>query len=255
MKTIIDLRTTTEHKQQIEKLGTKVRSAKSSPPSTPTSGDNSANLSSSEGLIPSLRVSGVDYVSINFNGSAYSRYLLSQLSWLPWFKLIYLYLIGRQLDAISILASNIMRPRGLAGLAVDSLEICTAEVRTVFDILADPKRYPVLVHCTQGKDRTGLVVQLVLQLLATDKKAVMVDYLATQEELEKERAQKVEEIERIGLPASFADCDQQVVNTVDKWLNDKFGGVEPYLESCGVSKEQVDAVKSILKGSEWSLEN
>jgi protein-tyrosine phosphatase len=200
-----------------------------------------------------LRVSGVDYVSINFNGSAYSRYLLSQLPWLSWFQLLYLYAIGRQLDAIAILASNVMRPRGLPGLATDSLEICTAEVRTVFDVLSNPRRYPVLIHCTQGKDRTGLIIQLVLELLRTKKEAVVVDYMATQEELEPEREEKVKEIERIGLPATFADCDRQVVNMVDQWLTDKFGGVEAYLDSCGVTKEQMETVKHVLKGDDWSL--
>jgi protein-tyrosine phosphatase len=191
-------------------------------------------------------------VPINFNGSAYSRYLLSQLPWLSWFHLLYLYTIGRQLDAIAILASNVMRPRGLAGLAIDSLEICTAEVRAVFNILSNPNRYPVVVHCTQGKDRTGLVIQLVLQLLKTDKEAVVFDYMATQKELEPEREEKVKDIERIGLPASFADCDQQVVDMVEEWLNDKFGGVEAYLESCGVTRKQMDVVRSVLKGHDWN---
>jgi protein tyrosine/serine phosphatase len=44
--------------------------------------------------------------------------------------------------------------------------VCKGEVKQVFDVLADDRNWPVLVHCTQGKDRTGLIVMLVLFLLA-----------------------------------------------------------------------------------------
>jgi protein-tyrosine phosphatase len=128
IKTIIDLRTPTEHKQQELKYALRIREAKRSPPSTPSSSYSSTttsyfSFSTSEGINPALRIPGVDYTSINFNGSAYSRHLLSKLPWLSWFHLLYLYVFGRHLDAIAILASTVMRPRGLAGLAIDSLEI------------------------------------------------------------------------------------------------------------------------------------
>jgi hypothetical protein len=51
-------------------------------------------------------------------------------------------------------------------------------VRTI-ELLADAPA-PALVHCTAGKDRTGLVVALLLTAIGVDRDAVVEDYAATQ---------------------------------------------------------------------------
>merc|ERR1712070_971850 len=96
-----------------------------------------------------------------------------------------------------------MAERGLAGLAVDSLEHCRAEVKAVYDILANEHSYPLLIHCTQGKDRTGLNILLVLMLLGVPIDAINEDYMLSEKELAPEKEEKVREIMSIGLPASF----------------------------------------------------
>jgi protein-tyrosine phosphatase len=190
----------------------------------------------------------MSYADVNFNGSAYSRFMLAQLDWLSFLKLIFLMALGRRLEAISILASNVMRPRGLAGLAIDSLEVCRTEVKAVFEILADETRYPILVHCTQGKDRTGLVVQLVLMLLATPLHSIQADYMRTAAELMVEREDKLLEVHSIGLTDEFADCDPNLVALVEFHIRTRFGGIEEYLEQCGVTSKTREAVRKILTG-------
>ncbi|WP_213576026.1 tyrosine-protein phosphatase [Rhodococcus sp. USK13] len=46
-------------------------------------------------------------------------------------------------------------------------------------VLADTRRLPALVHCSAGKDRTGLLVALVLELLGTPRALVVEDYALT----------------------------------------------------------------------------
>lgn len=46
-------------------------------------------------------------------------------------------------------------------------------------LLADRTRLPALVHCSAGKDRTGLAVALVLELLSTPRDLVVEDYALT----------------------------------------------------------------------------
>ena len=241
IRTIVDLRTTTEHKQQAEKRETRIRNA------------DLAQISSSitgEEITRPLRIPGISYADINFNGSAYSRFMLAQLDWYSFLKVIFLMALGRRLEAISVLASTVMRPRGLAGLAIDSLEVCRAEVKAVFEVLADETRYPVLVHCTQGKDRTGLIVQLALMLLTTPQPAIQVDYMRTTAELMAEREEKLLEIHSIGLTDEFADCDPNLVGIVESHILEKYGGIEEYLEHCGVTAKMRDAIRKILAGKE-----
>ncbi|ORY11391.1 protein-tyrosine phosphatase-like protein [Clohesyomyces aquaticus] len=233
IRTIIDLRTDTEHVEQAQKRDAQIKSSV-------------ATVGSKQQAEEELKISGITYHDINFNGSAFRWMLIRQLTWMQFFRLVYLSLLGYRLDAIKVIAP-IMNAQGLVGLAKNSLDVCTAEVKLVFDILADQNSYPVMVHCTQGKDRTGLVVMLALFLLRdVNVEAITKDYLLSESELQPEREGRVKEIESIGLTEHFVTCPKEMVTVVEKHLVDEHGSVEAYLEKVGVSKEQQEAVKDIL---------
>jgi protein-tyrosine phosphatase len=233
IKTIIDLRTFTEHKQQAEKHTARLKNA---------SGESVNDV---EDRRP-LRIADIDYMDINLNGYAYSRHMLMQLTWLDLFRFVFAFLIGRHLEAISIIGHRVMQPRGLAGLAIDSLDVCRSEVKSIFAILADATRYPILVHCTQGKDRTGLVVQLVLMLLCVPLEAIDYDYMMSSHELAPEKDEKLLEVHTIGLTDDFADCDPELVYIVNRHIRSNYGSVERYLVESGVSLQSQFKVKQIL---------
>lgn len=46
----------------------------------------------------------------------------------------------------------------------------------IFQRLADPDQLPALIHCTAGKDRTGLVVAMLLLTLGVPEETVLADY-------------------------------------------------------------------------------
>nr|OQO25267.1 hypothetical protein B0A51_07048 [Rachicladosporium sp. CCFEE 5018] len=230
--TQIDLRTKTEHLEQLDKL------SKSSPSKSPATRPKDPGLA--------LAVQGLRYENVNLNGSSYSNSLLKELSYWHIAKLAALYAVGKRTEAISILGTNVMAPSGLTGLALRTLQTSTAEIAQLFRILADESAWPVMIHCTQGKDRTGLSVLLVLMLCGVGAREIDADYMATQAELVNERAARVKEIESIGLPESFADCEVGWVGKVEAWINDEKGGIESYLADCGVSKAEMESVRRIL---------
>jgi len=45
--------------------------------------------------------------------------------------------------------------------------------------LAEPGELPALIHCVHGKDRTGLVIATILEVLGVPKDIIMQDYLLT----------------------------------------------------------------------------
>lgn len=246
LKTILDLRTDTEilekQKDQEKETSSKSnRSPSSSPSSSPSPLSKTPSPTTTAQNPPTT-------THLSLNGSSYSRALLKRLSYSQFAKLAFLYAISYRTQAISVLGSNVMSQRGLSGLAVDTLTHSTSEIASIITLLSKPTTYPVLVHCTQGKDRTGLVVLLVALLCGASEEAVKRDYERSGVELEPEREERVREIGKIGLPAEFAGVEEGWVGVVCEWLRSEWGGVEGYLaRGCGVSEETMEGVRRVLR--------
>lgn len=224
IQTIIDLRTTTEilEQQQPPDPPSNQTSAPSPPPSPTTH-------------------------PISLTSPAYTLSLLSHLTWPQLLRLAYLYTFAPRPAAVSLLATHVLAPRGLAGLAIDTLTYSTAEIARVLTLLSDPASYPVLVHCTQGKDRTGLVCLLVCLLCGVEWEGLEADYWRSEGELAGEREEREREVGRIGLPGAWAGCEGGWVGRVREWLEGEWGGAEGYLEgACGLEGEVVEGVRRVL---------
>lgn len=73
----------------------------------------------------------------------------------------------------------------------EKYETSTPEVRRwlqdIFCALAtDVTRYPILFHCTSGKDRTGVVVACLLQVLGIDRRIIIDEYLLSEGDVKRE---------------------------------------------------------------------
>jgi len=58
-------------------------------------------------------------------------------------------------------------------------------IARTFDLLAVADALPAVFHCTSGKDRTGMVAAMVLDLLGVDDDAIAHDYVLTNETRER----------------------------------------------------------------------
>jgi protein-tyrosine phosphatase len=59
------------------------------------------------------------------------------------------------------------------------LRLRAARFVAALDVIADPARLPVLVHCAAGKDRTGMLVALLLEALGVPRDLVLAEYAFT----------------------------------------------------------------------------
>jgi hypothetical protein len=162
-------------------------------------------------------------------------------------KVLGLLASGYRTDAVKIVGTEVMKPRGLIGLAKDTLDCSVAEIREVFEILAEDATYPTIIHCTQGKDRTGLV--MLMLLLLTDVVPlddISRDYVKSEAELIPELEERMEEIRSIGLDEEYAKCPPAFTEQIKEYLDTKYGGVEGYLLSIGVSKEKQEKIRNRL---------
>lgn len=70
--------------------------------------------------------------------------------------MVFLYILGYRIDATRLLVSEVMLPRGLVGLGIDTMDYSGTEVAEALMLYTTARTTPALVHCTQGKDRTGM---------------------------------------------------------------------------------------------------
>ena len=59
------------------------------------------------------------------------------------------------------------------------LQFDLAPWRRIFELLADIEHHPVLLHCTAGKDRTGVATALLLSILGVDRATIEADFALT----------------------------------------------------------------------------
>ena len=101
-----------------------------------------------------------------------------------------------------------------------------------------------LVHCTAGKDRTGIAVAIVHLALGVSRDDVMADYLLTNQALDFEGYMYrrlrdrygVDDVDREEVRA-LAGVRQDYLETAFKAIDDTHGGTEGYLEALGLNAE------------------
>ncbi|KAI9844070.1 MAG: hypothetical protein M1838_002326 [Thelocarpon superellum] len=194
----------------------------------------------------SLRVPGVVHHEINLNGGTFERQLFFRLPCWERAKVLVLMLLGYRMEAISVLATQVLLPRGLIGLGRDSVDYCGDQIRQTFRLLADASSYPIMIHCTQGKDRTGLIIALVLFLLDIPVDAISQDYTRSEAELEAEWDERLEEIRGIGLTEAFARTPGDWVEKIHLHIRAKYGDITAYLAGIGVDEQMQDQIQMNL---------
>ncbi|PYH94441.1 tyrosine/serine protein phosphatase [Aspergillus ellipticus CBS 707.79] len=244
--TIIDLRSSTEHQMAASKRLSELASSASAPdpyPNPPTTND-----------IHLVDLPHCQRALISLTGKAFERTLLWRLDWWTFFKVLALAASGYRTDAVTIVGQQVMSPRGLIGLGIDTLDSSFGEMRDVFDLFATlptddtASPYPVIVHCTQGKDRTGLIIFLLLLVVGAvvPEDAMTADYVRSEGELVVEAEERMKEIRVLGLSEDYTKCPDGFTREIHAHLNARYGGVKGYLAQVGVDEVKLERIRSIL---------
>jgi protein-tyrosine phosphatase len=117
----------------------------------------------------------------------------------------------------------------------------------IFQRLADPAQTPALIHCTAGKDRTGLVVALLLLTLGVSEETVLADYTLSNLFYAHFRADIAADLKQIAPWGVSMDELQDLYLVKAKtlqsaldYLRQTYGSLENYLrDQAGVSDETI----------------
>lgn len=119
--------------------------------------------------------------------------------------------------------------------------------------LAEAPPGGVVVHCAIGKDRTGLVIALLLDLVGVDARHIVDDYVLSGTRLAESFAEELaaaDSPQRRATLVSNQSCQPEFMLETLAHLHDRHGGTEAYLRRNGVTANQVASLTTrLLDGS------
>jgi protein-tyrosine phosphatase len=127
----------------------------------------------------------------------------------------------------------------------------------LFHAAADPANLPLVVHCTAGKDRTGLAVALLLLALGVPEETVIADYTLSNEAFEVLSGRMQPEMRRLysfGFGEvqlrPFLLAEARTMAGALEYIRRRYGSPDWYLQKAGVTDETIERVKENLLASD-----
>ncbi|HKY51594.1 MAG TPA: tyrosine-protein phosphatase [Candidatus Limnocylindria bacterium] len=107
----------------------------------------------------------------------------------------------------------------------------------------------VLIHCLAGKDRTGIAVALLLQLIGVDDAQIAADYTLSEASLADELAAVLaaapDDEARAKITRGY-DARAETMLTTLAHLRERHGGAKAYLAGAGLSSADIERIRARL---------
>lgn len=119
------------------------------------------------------------------------------------------------------------------------------------EVLASEKRRPAVFHCAAGKDRTGVLAALVLEILRVPEEIIAGDYAMTAPAMQRMvawlEAERPDLAEVMALqPVALVACPPEAMHGFLDDLSSEYGGAESYLRAAGVAADVIEVLRAQL---------
>ncbi|MGF7235535.1 MAG: tyrosine-protein phosphatase [Frankia sp.] len=148
----------------------------------------------------------------------------------------------------------VIRARVDRNQSEDYLDYLTrgSNVAAALRVATSATRTPLLFHCAAGKDRTGVLAALILDLVGVERDAIAADYVATNE-----RAQRIiARLMTIPMYAAAAKaaseskrdvgCRADTITSLLAAIDDGFGGTAGWAVSAGIPEPDLARLRDRL---------
>ena len=129
------------------------------------------------------------------------------------------------------------------------------QLKALFQRISNPENLPVLIQCSAGKDRTGVVSSLIQLVLGVPLEIVMDDYLKTNDNLytyKEDVFRRLSKLGYFGIPwkrlyAPLFAARADFLNAALEQVRDEFGAVDEWFRrGLGFSEREKIALVTVL---------
>jgi protein tyrosine/serine phosphatase len=135
------------------------------------------------------------------------------------------------------------------------LRVRRTGVHAAMSAVADAPSAPVLVHCHAGKDRTGVVVALVLRLAGVGIDDIADDYAASgvqlAEMLARDRITAVERGMNEAVVERLFTVRREAMVLTMECVDSEHGGAESLMRSLGLTAAQIERLTTLMLSPVW----
>jgi len=159
-----------------------------------------------------------------------------------------------QITHLSLLIGDLQTlPIELAAIYHYIIDECGAMIGQAVKLLCGQDALPALIHCSAGKDRTGIVSALVLAFLGVPDELIAADYALSAINLDPESTPAIGQLQAatgLGerLTASLLASPPHLIVDALNRARLKYGSVEDYLLANGVSQAELATLRIELTG-------
>lgn len=134
------------------------------------------------------------------------------------------------------------------------LEENAPAIQRVMRLLLDEANYPMIIHCTAGKDRTGVIIALILALIGVPQATILADYTQSNRfyhHYERIAHQLLRRLAFLRLNSAnlfpILAADANTLRAVFAYLDDHYGGVIGYAQSrLGLGIADIERLRRLL---------
>jgi len=112
------------------------------------------------------------------------------------------------------------------------------QLKALFKRISNPENLPVLIHCSAGKDRTGVVSSLIQQMLGVPLDVAMDDYLITNRHMDEYNVNVMRQLSKLayfGVPwkmyLPLFEARRDYLNAAFSQVKEEFGALDNWMRN------------------------
>lgn len=134
-----------------------------------------------------------------------------------------------------------------------SIQQLAKVMRNIVDNTRDKDGGAVLWHCTEGKDRCGIVSAMFLAMIGTDKEIIMQDYLETNQAAAKRAEQFYHQIlivtdseEKANTAKAAFLASEEYLNAALSVISENYGTMQNFIsQKLNISEDEMNSMRAI----------